>query len=295
MPTLNANRMLFPIIPFTFIVTLAVGALVWLWRQLAELKEVSRIATERVAKAELLATERVAKAELLRLAAVEDKANCSRRLSVATAQLTRVSELVRALSTEELRIVTTARGNGRSMEVLAKYKNDEVKRSSMQTLNPREWVNDEIVNYYLKVCLARRDETLSELTGRKRSHFFNSHFMAQMFPGGGEYNCNNVKSWSKNVPGKDIFELKYIICPINYNNKHWTTAVIFMEEKQIKYYDSLVETKATNLFSKARLNGLLQYLKDEYKTKNHGKEMDATEWQTVKCDNTPRQSNGEFE
>ncbi|KAL3783082.1 hypothetical protein ACHAW5_002127 [Stephanodiscus triporus] len=39
--------------------------------------------------------------------------------------------------------------------------------------------------------------------------------------------------------GEDIFNLKYIVCPININdNTHWTSAVIFMEDKRIQYYDS---------------------------------------------------------
>ena len=31
----------------------------------------------------------------------------------------------------------------------------------------------------------------------------------------GRYNFDNVKEWSKKVPGEDIFNLKYIFFPIN--------------------------------------------------------------------------------
>jgi Ulp1 family protease len=44
-------------------------------------------------------------------------------------------------------------------------------------------------------------------------------------------------------------------------------AVIFMEDKRIQYYDSFGKTDVT------KLEGLLQYVKDEYWVKN-GKEMD---------------------
>jgi Ulp1 family protease len=83
----------------------------------------------------------------------------------------------------------------------------------------------------------------------------------------GIYNYKNVNGWSVKVPGKDIFNLKYIFCPINLNNIHWTVAVIFMEAKRIQYYDSMGRTEM------AKLEGLLQYVKDEYWVKN-GKEMD---------------------
>jgi sentrin-specific protease 1 len=166
----------------------------------------------------------------------------------------------------------------------------------MRTLRPRQWLNDEVINYFLKNCLARRDEMLcARETGRRRSHFFNSFFVQTMFdeknndPGlRGRYNYKNVRHWSKKVPGEDIFKLKYILCPINLDNMHWTSGVIFMEDKRIQYYDSMGGTDM------AKLEGLLQYVKDEYRAKN-GKDMDATEWELVSCTrDTPRQRNGEL-
>jgi len=87
----------------------------------------------------------------------------------------------------------------------------------------------------------------------------------------GIYNYNHIRRWSRKVtmPG-DIFKLKYIFCPINLDDMHWTLAVIFMEAKRIQYYDLFGGT------AWAKLEGLLNYLKDAYKAK-HGKEMDATE------------------
>jgi Ulp1 family protease len=68
-------------------------------------------------------------------------------------------------------------------------------------------------------------------------------------------------------------------------------AVIFMEDKRIQYYDSFGKTDVT------KLEGLLQYVKDEYWVKN-GKEMDemdAMEWKLVHCQmDTPQQKNGEL-
>ena len=76
---------------------------------------------------------------------------------------------------------------------------------------------------------------------------------------------------------RDIFSLKYIFCPININNSHWTLAVIFMEAKKIQYYDSCGKTDM------AKMQGLLEYVKDEYRAKHDGKEMDAKEWELVSC------------
>eukprot|EP00956_Cyclotella_meneghiniana_P000265 scaffold323_cov91-Cyclotella_meneghiniana.AAC.11 len=143
-------------------------------------------------------------------------------------------------------------------------------------------------------CLAKRDEKLcAAQPGRKRSHFFNSYFVQTLFDEKnnnpslrGRYSYKNVKRWSKKVPGKDIFNLRYIFCPINLDNMHWTSAVIFMEEKKIQYYDSLGGT------DRVKLEGLLEYVKDEYKAKKGG-DMDVSEWKLVGCtSDTPRQLNG---
>ena len=204
-------------------------------------------------------------------------------------------KLMRPLTEEEQEIVDSAvHGIGPPAEILASQDADSVQRGSMQTLQPGQWLNDEIINYFLKNCLAKRDEMLcAKQPGRKRSHFFNSFFVQTMFDEKnknpklrGKYNYKNVKRWGRKVPGKDIFNLKYIVMPINLDNMHWTSAVIFMEEKKIQYFDSMGGT------DRAKLEGLLQYLKDEYKAKKGG-EMDTSEWELVPCTrDTPRQRNG---
>ncbi|KAL3827633.1 hypothetical protein ACHAXA_000506 [Cyclostephanos tholiformis] len=204
-------------------------------------------------------------------------------------------KLMRPLTAEERSVVIEAtEGVGPPAEILASQDADSVQRGSMQTLRPGQWLNDEVINYFLKNCLARRDEMLcAKEPGRRRSHFFNSFFVQTMFDEKnndpklrGKYNYKNVRRWAKKVPGKDIFNLKYILCPINLDNMHWTSAVIFMEEKKIQYYDSMGGTDRT------KLEGLLEYVKDEYRAKN-GKEMDVTDWKLVSCTrDTPRQRNG---
>ncbi len=62
----------------------------------------------------------------------------------------------------------------------------------------------------------------------------------------GKYNYMNIQRWFSKVPQKDIFKLKYIICPVNIDNVHWTIAVIFMEEKRIQWYDSCGGTGKKN-------------------------------------------------
>jgi len=206
-------------------------------------------------------------------------------------------KLMRPFTAEEQTVVEDALKDGPPKEILAKQGADSVQRGSMQTLCRGQWLNDEVINYFLKICLVRRDKKMCTTdTGRRRSHFFSSFFIQKMFDEKsedpelrGRYNFDNVKEWSKKVPGGDIFNLKYIVCPINIDdNSHWTSAVIFMEDKRIQYYDSMGGTDWS------KLEGLLKYVKDEYSAKN-GKELDVTEWELVSCtSDTPRQKNGEL-
>ena len=87
------------------------------------------------------------------------------------------------LTNDERAIITKATyGFGNSTDILASLGNDSVTRKSMQTLRPGQWLNDEVINYFLKNCLANRDEIIcARQSGRKRSHFFNSFFVQEMF------------------------------------------------------------------------------------------------------------------
>jgi hypothetical protein len=61
-----------------------------------------------------------------------------------------------------------------------------------------------------------------------------------------------------------------------------------MEDKRIQYYDLMCGT------DKAKLVGLLEYMKDKY-FKHNEEEMDYTDWKLVSCTrDTPWQRNGEF-
>mmetsp|Transcript_63781 Transcript_63781/g.94737 ORF Transcript_63781/g.94737 Transcript_63781/m.94737 type:complete len:213 (-) Transcript_63781:408-1046(-) len=143
--------------------------------------------------------------------------------------------------------------------------------------------------------LSKRDEQMCAADKtRKRCHFFKSFFITKLFDEGnaatqGKYNYNNVKRWSKRVPGKDLFKLDKIFFPVNAGGVHWCCAVVFMAEKRIQFYDSLGGGGMTYL------RGLFQYLKDEHKAKKGCPLPDEDKWELVTCtEDTPFQQNGMF-
>ena len=62
--------------------------------------------------------------------------------------------------------------------------------------------------------LTKRDAALAAKEhGRKRNHFFKSYMTTKLLDECGGYNFENVKRWSRKVPGKDIFALDKIFFP----------------------------------------------------------------------------------
>lgn len=137
-----------------------------------------------------------------------------------------IRELMRPLTTSEELIV-------------ANFINSEIfpfplKKGDMTALsNPKSRIGIDVIMFYTKNYLTKRDEIMCAEIGRKGSHFYNTMIMTAYFDKKHVFR----ERMMTNVPGRDIFKLKYLFFPININNNHWTLIVVYMEEKRISYYD----------------------------------------------------------
>ena len=205
----------------------------------------------------------------------------------------RAKSLMRPLSDEELeRIEDVVHGSLPYDAVVAQDGSDSVQQSSMHTLQPGQWVGDEVIHYFY-LMLSKRDKEMCEKDpSRKPSHFFKSFFMTKLLNEGhatkdGQYDYSNVKRWSKKVHGKDLFGLNKIFFPINMGNAHWIAACIFMEKKRIEIFDSMGGS------GRVYLDALFQYIKDEHQAKKGSPLPDEDQWELVPTQrDTPRQRNG---
>jgi sentrin-specific protease 1 len=207
----------------------------------------------------------------------------------------RALSLMRPLEDAELKIVHEAMSHvGNPNEIVAQAGVDSVQRESFQRLAPAQWLNDEVIHYFY-VMLANRDEELCKADpNRKRCHFFKSFFITKLLDEEhsnpslrGKYNYNNVKRWSKKVPGKDIFNLDKIFFPINVSRMHWVCAVVFMQQKKVQFYDSMGDGGMYHL------KAIFRYIQDEHQAKEGAPLPDADAWTLVPClSDTPRQKNG---
>jgi Ulp1 family protease len=205
----------------------------------------------------------------------------------------RAALLMRPLSHEERDLVEDAiQGDGPEDEILAQCGSDSIIRKSLRTLTPGQWLNDEVIHYFL-LMLSKRDEEICERTPQsKRSHFFKSFFITKLLNEGnatceGQYEYRNVRRWSKNVPGKDIFSLEKIFFPVNMGELHWICVVVFMTERRIQVYDSMGSS------GRRYLRAIFQYLDDEHVDKKKQPLPDKDKWELVETTrDTPQQRNG---
>lgn len=78
-----------------------------------------------------------------------------------------------------------------------------------------------------------------------------------------------------------------IVFPINQGNQHWTSAVVFVQEQKIQYFDSLGGS------GKHYLQFLFKYIQDEHLDKRKSPLKSPELWSLVPCTpDTPRQQNG---
>jgi Ulp1 family protease len=138
-------------------------------------------------------------------------------------------------------------------------------------------INMNIIQIYLTRFLSHQDEKLCEKDPTRSKSVFYLHFLHNYYDASTDkYIYSNLRNYSKQnkAPGGDIFKTKYIFIPI-HQRKHFTCAVIYMQDKQIMYYNLYLITDRTRTMCSHKkenqeriLQALLEYLKDEHLNKN---------------------------
>ncbi|KAJ1030316.1 hypothetical protein NDA16_001226 [Ustilago loliicola] len=199
---------------------------------------------------------------------------------------------------------------------IAEIPGAEVNDHDVQKLLPRQWLNDEVINFYGNLILLRANDAEKKRTeamaaaknappapvpeaasskknGNKnkvirpydksldafwRVHFFSSFFWPNLKQRG----FDGVKRWTRRI---DIFSKDIILFPINLGNSHWVCGAINMRKHRFEYYDSM---GAPN---KSAFNLMRTYITAEAKDKQK-KEIDLRGWRDVFSDESPQQENG---
>ncbi|AGO13848.1 AaceriAGL019Wp [[Ashbya] aceris (nom. inval.)] len=140
----------------------------------------------------------------------------------------------------ELTLARTDKG------VLNNKNNFEVTVRDFKTLAPRRWLNDTIIEYFMKQIELKYTHTVA----------FNSFFYSTL----SERGYQGVRRWMKRKKVK-IEDLRKIFVPINLDQSHWALGIIDITKKKIMYADSL--TSRPNSMSFAIMKDLQNYVLEE--------------------------------
>ncbi|CAB1330116.1 unnamed protein product [Coregonus sp. 'balchen'] len=159
-------------------------------------------------------------------------------------------------------------------EVLSEGFRLTITRKDLQTLSHLNWLNDEVINFYMNLLVERsKDPSLPTV------HTFNTFFFPKLRSAG----YSAVRRWTKKM---DIFSMDVILVPVHLG-VHWCLSVVDLRKKSVTYFDSMggINDEACRI--------LLQYLQQESKDKK-GKELDTAEWtlQSKTRNEIPQQMNG---
>ena len=184
------------------------------------------------------------------------------------------------ISSEEKKSLRELMRKDDNYEVLVENFGIKINRRLLREVYENNWIDDNIIDFAMKMFQERDDYECEEETSKRSSHFYSCYFMNLLLENG--YNYSNVEQWSKKF---NIFEKDKVFCPVNLNNKHWGLLVIYVQQKEIVYYDSM------GVKGKKYLDGALQYMYDEAKKSNIYFNHD--EWQLISYNKgLPQQENG---
>ncbi|KAF2369185.1 Ulp1 protease family C-terminal catalytic domain [Trinorchestia longiramus] len=157
-------------------------------------------------------------------------------------------------------------------EVLTEKFNIQITRRDIATLDGLNWLNDEVVNFYMNLIMERsKNDNFCSV------YAFNTFFYPKLVKIG----FSGVKRWTKKV---DIFSYDLLLVPVHLG-MHWCLATINTKDKVITYYDSMLGDNTQCLHE------LRKYLADEMGDKKKTS-LDLTGWKFETPKDIPQQMNG---
>ena len=158
-------------------------------------------------------------------------------------------------------------------EILVDAHRIKITANDIKTLSGLNWLNDEIINFYMQMIVARSKSS----SNFRPVYAFSTYFYSRLMAGG----YTAVQRWTGKM---DLFSYSLVLVPIHLG-LHWSLAALDMDAKSITYYDSM------GVNNEAALAGLSNYLREEHRIKKQT-ELDLSEWKQVIAENIPHQING---
>ena len=134
---------------------------------------------------------------------------------------------------------------------------EEVSRSSIATLTPGVWINNEVIHYMGRILVAL-DQSMSQI----KVHVYPTFFMSRLHnegAGGRGYNFEAVRNNDSRIEGGPR-SLDKLYIPINVNNTHWNFIRVTITNKTIQPFDSQGVNAENNKYLQATENYMYKAL-----------------------------------
>lgn len=177
------------------------------------------------------------------------------------------------LTPEQEKLVNKALGPGPSGQLIVEKFNLRIHRRDLQTLSGLNWLNDEVINFYMNL-LMQRSETRKDLP---KVYATNTFFYPKLMQSGQA----GLRRWTRKV---DIFAHDLMVVPVHLG-VHWCVSLVDLRGKRVAYLDSMGGR------NQPCLDALMQYLRDEHQDKK-GKPFDDSGWKAECLKDIPQQMNG---
>ncbi|KAM3957697.1 LOW QUALITY PROTEIN: uncharacterized protein ACR2FA_008270 [Aphomia sociella] len=176
------------------------------------------------------------------------------------------------LTPEQEKLVNRALGPAPGQALVEKF-NLRIHRRDLQTLSGLNWLNDEVINFYMNLLMQRSEER----DDLPKVYAANTFFYPKLMQSGQA----GLRRWTRKI---DIFAHDLMVVPVHLG-VHWCLSLIDFRDKKILYLDSMGSP------NQACLDALLKYLHDEHQDKK-GQAFDAKGWKTERLKDIPQQMNG---
>lgn len=177
------------------------------------------------------------------------------------------------LTPEQEKLVNRALGPGPPGQLLVEKFNLRIHRRDLQTLSGLNWLNDEVINFYMNLLMQRCEERKD----LPKVYATNTFFYPKLMQSGQA----GLRRWTRKV---DIFAHDLIVVPVHLG-VHWCLSIIDFRAKKVSYLDSMGGR------NQPCLDALMQYLRDEHKDKK-GSSFDDGGWKAESLKDIPQQMNG---
>ncbi|XP_068621181.1 uncharacterized protein [Battus philenor] len=177
------------------------------------------------------------------------------------------------LTLEQEKLINRALGSGPPGQLMVEKFNLRIHRRDLQTLAGLNWLNDEVINFYMNLLMQRCEER----TDLPKVYATNTFFYPKLMQSGQA----GLRRWTRKV---DIFSHDLMVVPVHLG-VHWCVSLVDFRTRRIMYLDSMGSR------NQPCLNALLQYLRDEHQDKK-GQPFEDKGWTTENLKDIPQQMNG---